>query len=406
MPRLLALSALLAVALLSAILPLIHELTDPVKVSVQVPILSHALPTNAPPAFQIEQVTSKVVAENGITGTVATLNVSPSGGTVDVLFSSGGKSMRSLSLAGSLEGSGVIQVLQKSTVGWLNIGTEEPVDRDGPGTFAVGPVVVNGQSVVLRLGVLPAVGNRQALRLRILRAHAVIAETPSALPICPASGCTGAPGLLSGPKLNIQTAASNQNLGTSTSSSDPAIISRTAWGCPDGEQSPNWVPFYERPFHIVIHHTASPPGPNGSAADVQNVWSFHTKDRAWGDIGYNYLIDPMGRVYSGRAGGPEVAGAHTKNFNFGSIGISLIGNYDVARPSPAMLRSLTKLVTELSNHYGIDPLSTSSQNGVAFSNIAGHRDLNSTSCPGTYAYRLLQAIRRQVAQQVRSGVSL
>ncbi|NTV64032.1 MAG: N-acetylmuramoyl-L-alanine amidase, partial [Oscillochloris sp.] len=69
----------------------------------------------------------------------------------------------------------------------------------------------------------------------------------------------------------------------------PTVVSRTAWGNPDG-QSSQADPDYYPVNHLVIHHTAdanSLVGSETSWADrVRAEWSFHTYTRGWGDIGY------------------------------------------------------------------------------------------------------------------------
>ena len=182
-----------------------------------------------------------------------------------------------------------------------------------------------------------------------------------------------------------------------------AVISRAQWGCPDGETSPRWVPFYQRPFHLIVHHTSAPPGPNGPTGDLNAIWSFHTFDRTWGDIGYNYVIDPEGRIYEGRAGGDTVVGAHTQGYNIGAIGISLIGDYNAAIPPAPMLASLRRLATALANRYGIDVQSVQFQDGLAFRALGGHRDFNQTDCPGQHVYDLLPALRTAIAAGVHSA---
>src|SRR5439155_8140109 len=34
----------------------------------------------------------------------------------------------------------------------------------------------------------------------------------------------------------------------------PAVVSRTSWGCPDGQNSPAWTPQYTTVTHLVVHH--------------------------------------------------------------------------------------------------------------------------------------------------------
>ncbi len=183
------------------------------------------------------------------------------------------------------------------------------------------------------------------------------------------------------------------------------LVSRLTWGSPNGESSPAWLPAYREPFHIIIHHTAGPQDANG-ATDVANIWADHAIDQGWGDIGYNFLIDTRGTIYEGRAGGSTVAGGHTIGYNYGAIGISLIGNFDVQKPSKAMLNSLVRLVTQLSNQFGINVLGVTQDDSHSYYNLAGHRDFNYTSCPGTNVYRLLPTLRSEVAPSVRSEATL
>ncbi|HMA35465.1 MAG TPA: N-acetylmuramoyl-L-alanine amidase, partial [Chloroflexia bacterium] len=191
----------------------------------------------------------------------------------------------------------------------------------------------------------------------------------------------------------------------------PAVISRTAWGSPDGNSSPNWPPEYRRVTHVIVHHTETDNSDGDYAARVRSIWYYHAITHGWGDIGYNYLIDPHGNVYEGRAGGDDVAAGHAYPFNYGSLGVSLIGNYDAIAPSSAMRDSLIKLLAWVTDRRGIDPQGTGSFTGalncggsvtLLRPNIAGHRDFrgvgcghefNAKTCPGAYAYALLPTIR-------------
>jgi hypothetical protein len=58
---------------------------------------------------------------------------------------------------------------------------------------------------------------------------------------------------------------------------------------------------------LVVHHTAMAYDTNRTLEQikksVQNIYKYHTIDRDFGDIGYNFLIDHLGNIYEGRAGG-------------------------------------------------------------------------------------------------------
>lgn len=135
----------------------------------------------------------------------------------------------------------------------------------------------------------------------------------------------------------------------------------------DNPNTNDAIPDYAPVERIVIHDTGCPetsPRCNGNGFDsrevIQSIYRSHAKTRGWGDIGYHYIIDRTGTIYEGRYGGNGVRGAHVynskacQNFNSGTIGIALLGNYGKAEvPAPAFA-SLAKLVGWLSATNGID----------------------------------------------------
>lgn len=183
------------------------------------------------------------------------------------------------------------------------------------------------------------------------------------------------------------------------------IRSRVDWGCPDGEGAPLWTPVYTTVTHAVVHHTAGANSVPNWDAELRNIWYFHTFSNGWGDIGYNYLIDPDGVIYEGRAGGEGAIGAHFSCRNTNTAGIALLGTFSTVSPSAAALNSLRALLTEICRRHGIDPtavvLHVPSQLNVP--TILGHRDGNPspltctrTECPGDVLYAMLPAIRQDV----------
>ncbi len=157
---------------------------------------------------------------------------------------------------------------------------------------------------------------------------------------------------------------------------------------------------------FAIHHTDSEIRDiNGDgminqrdyAAMVRAIYSYHTNTRGWGDIGYNYLIDPDGNIYEGRAGGDFSIGAHSLCFNPESLGIAIIGNYQNEPISPEAFEALTNLIAEKGKQYGIDPSASSEFRGKFLDNVYGHRDVRSTSCPGDMLYAQLDEVRQTAA---------
>jgi len=200
----------------------------------------------------------------------------------------------------------------------------------------------------------------------------------------------------------------------------PPVVSRVGWGSPDGEGS-RVPPDYYPVNHMVVHHTADSntlyPSETSWADRVRAEWAFHTYTRGWGDIGYNYLIDPNGVIYEGRAGGDDAVAFHDTG-NYGSMGAVLIGTYATVPPTGAAQNALVSLLSWKASQKGIDPLGNSYYYGCAISrycapfvpgaivpNIAGHRQVTPghTSCPGDQTIAYLPGIRNRVKQALSGG---
>ncbi|NTU80751.1 MAG: N-acetylmuramoyl-L-alanine amidase [Chloroflexales bacterium] len=202
----------------------------------------------------------------------------------------------------------------------------------------------------------------------------------------------------------------------------PPVVSRTGWGSPDGQGS-RVSPVYYPVKHMVVHHTADSNSLSGGQSwsdRVRAIWSFHTFTRGWGDIGYNYLVDPDGVIYEGRAGGDDAVAFHD-TANYGSMGVVLIGTYASVDPRPAAVNSLVELLAWKAGQKGIDPLGRSFYYGCAHSsycnpynaggiveNIAGHRQVTPghTTCPGDRLLNLLPGVRQQVQSRLSGGTPI
>ncbi len=174
-------------------------------------------------------------------------------------------------------------------------------------------------------------------------------------------------------------------------------------------------------YKIVLHHTADNLASPGSENDNDNknesatvkpdqismqeyqaklrsTYYYHTVTRGWGDIGYNYIVDGLGNIYEGRAGGDFVVGAHVAWHNEGSIGIALMGNYQEISPSSGSIQSLVRALTYITKKYNVDPRGSGSFRGKYLPNIIGHRDLASTACPGEQFYKQIERIRTLIQE--------
>ncbi len=172
----------------------------------------------------------------------------------------------------------------------------------------------------------------------------------------------------------------------------PTVISRAAWGA--NESWMTWAPEYRTIRAMIMHHTVTDDGGVDPAAIVRAIYWYHAVERGWGDIGYNYLVDHDGRIYEGRYGGPGVVGHHAGDpYNYGSVGISLIGNFEENPVPPDMYEGVLSLLAYQCSTHSVNPVGETYLIDRTVPTILGHRDVAATACPGAYAYALLPAIR-------------
>jgi hypothetical protein len=160
------------------------------------------------------------------------------------------------------------------------------------------------------------------------------------------------------------------------------VLPRSSWGAaPAGS---NITAASGRWRRITLHHSAMTALPlvrgglAASASELRGIQRIHQQDQDWADIGYHFLIDPAGRVFEGRelrwqgahAGSDSSSG---RNNNPDNIGVCLLGNFEVERPTPAALASLTQLLEQLRTRYQIPR-----------SELHGHRHFKATECPGAH----------------------
>ncbi len=195
----------------------------------------------------------------------------------------------------------------------------------------------------------------------------------------------------------------------------PSVTTRTAWGCPDGQNSPLWTPQYTTVTHLIVHHTATSNSSEDWPAIVRSIWNYHTNSKGWGDIGYNYLIDANGVIYEGRAGGNNVIGAHFSCANSNTMGVGMIGTFTSVSPAANALSNLEEILAWKSDDSSINPLTTAWHNPtqLTLNNLSGHRDANPTTapgacpsgtvCPGNNLYGQLPTIRTIVDDLVNGS---
>lgn len=196
------------------------------------------------------------------------------------------------------------------------------------------------------------------------------------------------------------------------------IVPRSAWGADESYRTfapgCDGQPRYARELRFaVVHHTVSSNdyGPGDSSALIRGIYYFHTHTNLWCDVAYNFFADRYGQVFEGRAGGINrtTIGGHAGGFNLGSTGVAVIGDFTSSAVPVAAYNALKNLLIWKLAYHGIDPLgSTVEVSGggsarwpagtvVTLPNLEGHRDSNTTGCPGQMLYNRLPQLRQDVA---------
>ncbi len=177
------------------------------------------------------------------------------------------------------------------------------------------------------------------------------------------------------------------------------LITRAGWGAGeanwetsgetgvfDAEINPGGQLLYSEPLSdwlntLVVHHSALEylDGPR----EIQRL---HILQNGFADVGYHFLVDGLGQVYEGRP--LNERGAHTGGYNTGTVGVCLLGNFEVVQPVRAQLDSLREMAAYLRETVGI-------------SHLTGHRGFQpeATVCPGENLWPLLAEIAAETRLQ-------
>lgn len=207
----------------------------------------------------------------------------------------------------------------------------------------------------------------------------------------------------------------------------PPIVPRSEWD--GGACKPTSAPDVGPPVQrVIVHHTAifARYAPGEAAGAIRQMCINHIRNRGFSDIAYHLLIDRYGVIYQGRAGSilAPIVGAHAQGFNFGSVGVALIGNFhNDTLPEPTRV-SLVRTIAWLSQLHGFDPaaLTPHTSTGgpsslvpegitVQLPGIVPHGRLAPSDCPGRHVERyintgrLLEHVRGELARHPLPGPS-
>lgn len=181
-----------------------------------------------------------------------------------------------------------------------------------------------------------------------------------------------------------------------------------------------WPAEYYPVERFIIHHSAADftkyddtgiTTEEGWKDQARAVYRYHAKNLGWGDTGYNYIIDPYGNIFEGRAGGEGAAGGHavrggscvsfassvkgqTVGFNRGTVGIVFLGNYNKNILTGPAQKAAANLIARLSKDFNLDPKKITEFDKRNLPLIIGHKDVDCTTCPGTSTKASLDNILR------------
>lgn len=125
--------------------------------------------------------------------------------------------------------------------------------------------------------------------------------------------------------------------------------------------------------HITVHHDGMPPTVirtlGETAERIEMIRVSHVEHRGWADIGYHLIIDPQGRIWQGRP--MNLQGAHVRDHNPRNLGVLVLGNFEIDRPTQQATAALDALLAHQSQTHR-----------VPLNRIHTHREWASTACPG------------------------
>ena len=140
---------------------------------------------------------------------------------------------------------------------------------------------------------------------------------------------------------------------------------------------------------ITVHHTGDKlhhsSSQRVSAREIKKIQKYHQQQNGWADIGYHFVIDQNGRIWEGRP--LRYQGAHARgHHNVGNVGVVLLGNFLLQKPSKKQFSSLDRLLVDLCRRHRVPP-----------HRVHTHSELlnGETQCPGPVISRWLSRFRQR-----------
>lgn len=190
----------------------------------------------------------------------------------------------------------------------------------------------------------------------------------------------------------------------SASPAQPPIRPRSAWGA----NLPPVGPLQDEPDvrFLLVHHTQTPNTDAGARVRdrLRTIYGFHTGERGWPDVAYNFFVDGEGVIWEGRQGSIDrpVKGDATGGSQGHALLCCFVGDFTTQPPTPAAMESMAALLAWLAGREGLDlagPVTFTSRGSTKWrrgaqvntEQVAAHRDMSATECPGDALYPLVAA---------------
>ena len=121
---------------------------------------------------------------------------------------------------------------------------------------------------------------------------------------------------------------------------------------------------------IIIHHSATLPNSEDGRRDAEAFARYHVESNDWPGIGYHYVIGKDGTV--NKTNNNTIVSYHAGNANPASLGVCLVGNFDLGEPPEIQWSAAVDLTLMLMGAYGIPE-----------NRVIGHWEVPANkSCPG------------------------
>lgn len=174
------------------------------------------------------------------------------------------------------------------------------------------------------------------------------------------------------------------------SASSAVLLCRDAWGArparPGGRR--------HTITRMTLHHEAVVLGDNRNApSHLRQDQRYHQDQHGWIDIAYHVGVDRNGNIYELRSTG--LAGDTATDYDTaGHFLVLCEGDFDRESVPEAQLAGAARAFAWAAQNFR-----------VATTTLAGHRDLASTSCPGTNLYAHLSSgdLKRRIDDLLSAG---